>query len=330
MNQEDGATTAPKQSGRLKKPNFTAIPNELFDIELATLSGAKLKVLLAIFRSTVGWHRDTHPISLNQMAEMTGMSRSTCAEALKELESGKYIRKYATLTEEGASGSAVYEPLFYDDLVAGGCTENRTTPCTENRTRGCTENRYPYKEEIKEAEIKEIHTPLTPSENTPQKLIDYTHFTPKQKPFVRNEANWTDAMRYSMSLAEAAIEMKRRLSAAGLSGGLRSHPSSRETSKPLMRAFEALLPNWREDPDYVDFTDRYDGTGYIATVTDKEKGYRFWCELSLLERELAKDRVVGEQGAWVKRLDNYLHEKEFTRPPRPAAKTKAQIALERA
>ena len=173
MNQEDGATTAPKQSGRLKKPNFTAIPNELFDIELATLSGAKLKVLLAIFRSTLGWHRDTHPISLNQMAEMTGMSRSTCAEALKELESGKYIRKYATLTEEGASGSAVYEPLFYDDLVAGGCTENRTTPCTENRTRGCTENRYHNIQKIYNIQLTTFRPAFLPQKtfkkNSPKK-----------------------------------------------------------------------------------------------------------------------------------------------------------------
>lgn len=40
-----------------KSPNYTTVPDELFDILLPRLSGAELKVLLYIVRRTFGWKK---------------------------------------------------------------------------------------------------------------------------------------------------------------------------------------------------------------------------------------------------------------------------------
>ena len=49
------------------KPNYTPVPDELFDEQLPDLSGAELKVLLYIIRRTFGFKKESDNISLNQM-----------------------------------------------------------------------------------------------------------------------------------------------------------------------------------------------------------------------------------------------------------------------
>ena len=48
-------------------PNYTSVPDELFDELLPELSGSELKVLLYIIRRTFGFKRDDDNISLSQM-----------------------------------------------------------------------------------------------------------------------------------------------------------------------------------------------------------------------------------------------------------------------
>ncbi len=48
-------------------PNYTPVPDELFDEQLPDLSGAELKVLLYIMRRTFGFKRDSDNISISQM-----------------------------------------------------------------------------------------------------------------------------------------------------------------------------------------------------------------------------------------------------------------------
>jgi len=57
-----------------QRPNYTQVPDELFDELLPTLSGAELKVLLYIIRRTFGFKRERDAISLSQM--LTGISRT--------------------------------------------------------------------------------------------------------------------------------------------------------------------------------------------------------------------------------------------------------------
>ena len=69
----------------MQKINFTMVPNEIIDEHLKDLTGAELKILLAITRKTIGWHKDTDWISNQQMMEITGLSRPTVTETVNKL-----------------------------------------------------------------------------------------------------------------------------------------------------------------------------------------------------------------------------------------------------
>ncbi len=59
----------------IPQPNYTQVPNLLFDDLLSTIGEAELKVVLWIARKTFGWHKDSDQISLSQLMTATGMSR---------------------------------------------------------------------------------------------------------------------------------------------------------------------------------------------------------------------------------------------------------------
>src|SRR5690349_6100842 len=81
-----------------RSPNYTQVPDELFDELLADLSGAELKVLLYIIRRTFGFKKDSDSISLSQITSGietrdgevldrgTGLSKASVANAVKSLE----------------------------------------------------------------------------------------------------------------------------------------------------------------------------------------------------------------------------------------------------
>ncbi len=84
-------------------PNYTQVPDQLFDELLTDLSGAELKVLLYIMRRTFGFKKDSDNISLSQMLNGirtkdgcqldrgTGLSKPTLLKALRNLTEANYI-----------------------------------------------------------------------------------------------------------------------------------------------------------------------------------------------------------------------------------------------
>lgn len=73
-------------------PNHTQIPNELIDKWMRELSHAQFKVMIAICRKTIGWHKETDSISISQIAEMTGVTKKTVIVSIKELERLRLIK----------------------------------------------------------------------------------------------------------------------------------------------------------------------------------------------------------------------------------------------
>ena len=67
-----GSTAAPPPFRGFSGPNYTPVPDELFDDLLVDLSGAELKLLLYIIRRTFGFKRASDNISLSQM--LNGLS----------------------------------------------------------------------------------------------------------------------------------------------------------------------------------------------------------------------------------------------------------------
>ncbi len=129
-------TDAPDQPfAGYTSPNYTQVPDVLFDEQLPDLSGAELKVLLYIMRRTFGFKKEADNISLNQIAtgivtregvaldRGTGLSKSTVQVALKSLIENRIV--LATKRESAERGN---EATTYQ-LNAGG------PPYTENRHR---------------------------------------------------------------------------------------------------------------------------------------------------------------------------------------------------
>ena len=134
---EDEETTTEEVFQGYTSPNYTQVPDELFDRQLPDLSGAELKVLLYIMRRTFGFKKDADDISLNQICRGittrdgrvldrgTGLSKSTAQLAIKGL-----LAKNIILTTKRVSPEKGNEATTYELNVPS------RRPYTENRHRG--------------------------------------------------------------------------------------------------------------------------------------------------------------------------------------------------
>lgn len=126
-------TRAPFQGFR--SPNYTAVPDELFDELLPELTGAELKVLLYICRRTFGFKKGSDTISLAQMLHGiqtrdgrvldrgVGLSKKTLLQALQSLRDRSII-----LTARQYSVEKGNEPTAYALNMADPTPGVKSTP----------------------------------------------------------------------------------------------------------------------------------------------------------------------------------------------------------
>jgi hypothetical protein len=119
-------TAAPPPFRGFSGPNYTPVPDELFDDLLVDLSGAELKLLLYIIRRTFGFKRGADAISLSQMLNGlrtpdgrvldrgVGLSKKTLLLALRTLTERRII-----LAERRRSAERGNEPTIYQLNVIG-------------------------------------------------------------------------------------------------------------------------------------------------------------------------------------------------------------------
>lgn len=65
----------------ISPPNYTQIPNVMLD-RMSEMTPAEFMVLAAIARKTFGWHKASDVISLTQLQEATGLSRSAVQQGI--------------------------------------------------------------------------------------------------------------------------------------------------------------------------------------------------------------------------------------------------------
>jgi hypothetical protein len=123
---EPAPRAAPPPFRGFTSPNYTPVPDELFDELLVALSGAELKAVLYIIRRTFGFKRESDTISLSQMLggirtrdgrvldRGVGLSKKTLLLALRSLEERGII-----LTERRQSAAKGNEPTAYQLNVLG-------------------------------------------------------------------------------------------------------------------------------------------------------------------------------------------------------------------
>lgn len=76
-------------------PNYTQVPNEFFDDQLAEIeSVAELKVTLQVMRQTVGFHRESKWLTVSRLMELTGLSKPSVIDGIKRaLARGTVLRR---------------------------------------------------------------------------------------------------------------------------------------------------------------------------------------------------------------------------------------------
>lgn len=102
-------------------PNYTPVPDVLFDEQLPELSGAELKVLLYVMRRTFGFKKNADDISLNQICSGittregavldrgTGLSKSTVQVAIKGLVERRIMVATKRVSVERGNEATTYE-----------------------------------------------------------------------------------------------------------------------------------------------------------------------------------------------------------------------------
>ncbi len=107
-------------------PNYTQVPDELFDLLMPQLSECELRVLLYVIRRTFGFKRDSDAISLSQLVEGivtregqrldygAGVARSSAVRAIKGLlEKGVIVVTKRSSVQRG-NETTTYALRFHD------------------------------------------------------------------------------------------------------------------------------------------------------------------------------------------------------------------------
>ncbi len=148
-----------------QSPNYTQIPDEVFDVLLPRLSGAQVKCLLYVLRRTFGFKKSHDNISLSQVVNGiktrdgkildggAGVAKGTASQALNDLvELGVLIKRRNSSKEKGDLATTyapniVGIPVRNPGAPVSGnktppTTDSGDVPVSENKTRGGTETEH--------------------------------------------------------------------------------------------------------------------------------------------------------------------------------------------
>ncbi|MDP9471835.1 MAG: replication protein [Chloroflexota bacterium] len=153
-------------------PNFTQVPDELFDVLMPQLSDAELRVLLYIVRRTFGFKRDHDAISLSQMVSGittregqvldrgTGLSKATVARGLAGLrEKGVILAERRSSAQRG-NEATTYRLRF---KTASSGMEQPAIPLSQRRDKA---HSAPRVSAVRQALSQQRDTQKTGSKNT--------------------------------------------------------------------------------------------------------------------------------------------------------------------
>ena len=141
-----------EKSSPFQAPNYTQIPNVIFDEWMPILAPTSFKVLLCICRKTFGWHKSEDTISRNQLMKYTGItSKATIKTALDDLVEKRLVFRISTSGEYGNCPNSyslnIVKPLFEtdDSQNLGGGRSKFDLGVGQNLTGGVGQNLTPQK-----------------------------------------------------------------------------------------------------------------------------------------------------------------------------------------
>lgn len=175
---DESSTSRPFQFSGFDSPNYTQVPDVVFDELLSELSESELKVLLYIIRRTFGFKRESDSISLRQMTDGittrdgrrldrgAGISKTSAVRGIKGLIDKGIIIAVRRRSDERGDEATTYQLRFRDgDAHALSETDTIVEPPLSK-----FETPPPLK----------LDTPPVPNVNTPVAQI-WTHNKQKNK-----------------------------------------------------------------------------------------------------------------------------------------------------
>ena len=162
-------------------PNYTQVPNDLFDALMSEMNGSELKVVLAIVRQTIGYHRERVVFSQSKIAKMTGLSYRVVIEAAEQAEKRGLIRR---LNKDNGS-SAEWELIVTceeksQDEIEATCDKKSYPPLTKSNTT--YDEKSPQLGLKKDKESKEILAKTAPAIQSPTEQTPNPEPSPDQQP----------------------------------------------------------------------------------------------------------------------------------------------------
>lgn len=184
-------------------PEFTQIPNIVFDFWMPKLKPTSFMVLLCFCRKIFGWHKTSDTISKNQICKATGMSKNTVQSGIEELESHFLIIKHQASNEYGhlpnrysLNVKKPIDTIYDDDQNLGGGGSNIDLGGRSKFDPGVGQNLTPQKKDLtKERHIKEITSPQSENPLIP----DATFIIPLPSPSTRKINSNPKATEYILS-----------------------------------------------------------------------------------------------------------------------------------
>jgi Bacteriophage replication protein O len=151
-------TTKPYKFDGFGAPQYTSVPDVLFDTLLAELENAELRVLLYIIRRTFGFKKDSDDIAISQMVDGiikrdgtvldrgTGLSRPTVKRALRGLVAKGIIVSARNQSANGGNDANTYALRYKNEAKDLRVTGDPTPPClTDDPTPRVTDD--PHKKQ---------------------------------------------------------------------------------------------------------------------------------------------------------------------------------------
>lgn len=123
------------------KPQYTQIPNDLFDRWLPELTLVELKVLMAVLRDTLGFQRNQTRLSITDLEKATGLSRQGVLDGASALESKNLVKKVQDGGKTLWSVEWHKDPPHMGDKVVNSFDQNKRSGQTSRPVKGAGSQR---------------------------------------------------------------------------------------------------------------------------------------------------------------------------------------------
>lgn len=151
-------------------PNYTQIPNVIFDHWMKVLNPSEFTILMCLCRKTFGWHKASDRISKNQLMKATGLSKNTIQSSLESLEAHRLLIRIQSKNEYGFEPNEyrlnIHKPedVFLEEngQNLGGDGSTNDPGVGQPMTQGVGQSLTPQKKDSTKERLTKEKTPPNP------------------------------------------------------------------------------------------------------------------------------------------------------------------------